>query len=191
MNQYLSKSEKSLFLVILGGNIRACNIELHDVRWVIGEKIEDTFKQLRNEWFGEKKGLHIDSYIKIRFVDGYKVSITRKSSLSSKINKQNNMLWFVNLGGYNKNELAEQHSFRLVVAKTSKEAITKAKYQWENNKLNKIHKDNLTKLRRIIGIDNCHSIKVNGDWEIELTEDKEKRCQLFVPDWYGYMRIDK
>ena len=36
------------------------NIELHDVRWVIGSKIEDTFDQLRNDWFGADNGLHID-----------------------------------------------------------------------------------------------------------------------------------
>ena len=44
--------EKFLFLVVVGGRYPKANIELHDVRWVIGSKIEDTFDQLRNDWFG-------------------------------------------------------------------------------------------------------------------------------------------
>ena len=35
--------EKFLFLVVVGGRSPKANIELHDVRWVIGSKIEDTF----------------------------------------------------------------------------------------------------------------------------------------------------
>ena len=37
---------------MVGGRSPKANIELHDVRWVIGSKIEDTFDQLRNDWFG-------------------------------------------------------------------------------------------------------------------------------------------
>jgi len=44
--------EKFLFLVVVGGGSPKANIELHYVRWVIGTKIEDTFDQLRNDWFG-------------------------------------------------------------------------------------------------------------------------------------------
>ena len=54
--------EKFLFLVVVGGRSPKANIELHDVRWVIGKKIEDTFDQLRNDWFGAYDGFHVDSY---------------------------------------------------------------------------------------------------------------------------------
>ena len=57
--------EKFLFLVVVGGGSPKANIELHYVRWVIGTKIEDTFDQLRNDWFGSNNGLHIDSYKKL------------------------------------------------------------------------------------------------------------------------------
>ena len=53
-----------LYLVVLGGKAKRANIELHDVSWVVGSKIEDTFDFLRNDWFGSSKGLHIDSYKK-------------------------------------------------------------------------------------------------------------------------------
>ena len=49
-----------LYLVVLGGKAKKANIELHDVRWVVGSKIEDTYDTLRKDWFGSPKGLHID-----------------------------------------------------------------------------------------------------------------------------------
>ena len=64
-----------LYLVVLGGRAEKANIELHDVRWVVGSKIEDTFDALRKDWFGSPKGLHIDSYKKIKYIDGYKINL--------------------------------------------------------------------------------------------------------------------
>ena len=64
-----------LYLVVLGGRAKKANIELHDVRWVVGSKIEDTYDTLRKDWFGSPKGLHIDSYKKIKYIDGYKINL--------------------------------------------------------------------------------------------------------------------
>ena len=60
---------------MLGGTVKKANIELHDVRWVVGSKIEDTYYSLRKDWFGSSKGLHIDSYKKIKYLDGYKINL--------------------------------------------------------------------------------------------------------------------
>ena len=67
--------DNSLYLVVLGGKAKKANIELHDVRWVVGSKIEDTYDTLRKDWFGSLKGLHIDSYEKIRYKDGYNINL--------------------------------------------------------------------------------------------------------------------
>ena len=64
-----------LYLVVVGGKAKKANIELHDVRWVVGSKIEDTYDTLRKVWFGSPKGLHIDSYKKIKYADGYKINL--------------------------------------------------------------------------------------------------------------------
>ena len=60
---------------MLGGRAEKANIELHDVRWVVGSKIEDTYDTLRKDWFGSSRGLHIDSYKKIQYIDGYKINL--------------------------------------------------------------------------------------------------------------------
>ena len=77
--------EKFLFLVVVGGRSPKANIELHDVRWVIGSKIEDTFDQLRNDWFGSNNGFHIDSCKKIDPIDWYKISLRNKENREPKI----------------------------------------------------------------------------------------------------------
>jgi len=64
-----------LYLVVVGGRAKKANIELHDVRWVVGSKIEDTYDTLRNDWFGSSKGLHIDSYKRIQYIDGHKINL--------------------------------------------------------------------------------------------------------------------
>ena len=76
-----------LYLVVLGGRAKKANIELHDVRWVVGSKIEDTYKTLRKDWFGSSKGLHIDSYKKIQYIDGHKINLINVEK--NKIKKSN------------------------------------------------------------------------------------------------------
>ncbi len=44
-----------LFLVVLGGRTDRSLIELHDVRFVAGRRIEDTFPALRRQWFGRRE----------------------------------------------------------------------------------------------------------------------------------------
>ena len=76
----MNTPKKFLYLVVVGGWSPKANIELHDVRWVIGSKIEDTFDQLRNDWFGSANGLHIDSYKKIESIHGYKINLRNKEN---------------------------------------------------------------------------------------------------------------
>jgi hypothetical protein len=66
-----------LYLVVRGGRAEKANIELHDVRWVVGSKIEDTYDTLRKDWFGSSIGLHIYSYKKIQYLDGYKINLIK------------------------------------------------------------------------------------------------------------------
>ena len=53
-----------LYLVVLGGRAKKSNVELHDVRWVVWSKSEDTYNTLKRDWFDSLKGLHIDNYKK-------------------------------------------------------------------------------------------------------------------------------
>ena len=181
-------------MVVLGGKTTKANVELHDVRWVIGSKIEDTFDVLRSEWFGSLEGLHIDSYKKIQHVDGHKINLRKteikkkNDFLPRKIFKKN--LWFVNIGGYHPSSMQEQHEFGLVVASSSTEAKNIAKSKWLCGFLKK-HKDDISSLKKLITLDDCELIKRIGTWEIELTKENNLFEEDNSPDWFGYKRIDK
>ena len=181
----------SLFIVVLGGRSLKSNIELHDVRWVLGKSIEDTFPELRNQWLGKRNGLHIDSFKRIQYVDGYKISISKSSKDSSKRRKpEEESLWFINLGGYNPKKMYEEHKLSLVVAKSAIEAKKKAKINWESDLKNK-HNDDCSGIKNLEQIEDIHSIRKIKNWIIKLIPDHKNRSEKLNPDWYGYMRIDK
>ena len=190
----LNREKSYLFLVVLGGKAKKANVELHDVRWVIGSKIEDTYEVLRRDWFGSREGLHIDSFKKINYIDGYKINLknieNEKSNnnvfISRNIPKMN--LWFVNIGGYDPNSMQEKHEFGLVVANSPLEAKNKAKSKWLNG-CQKKHKDDITSLKKFI-LDDCELIQRIGNWEIELILENNFVEETNSPDWFGYMRID-
>ena len=181
----------SLFIVVLGGRSLKSNIEIHDVRWVIGESLEDTFQELRDQWLGQISGLHIDSYKCIKYVDGYEIVISKskKDNLNSP-KKEELTLWFVNLGGYNPKKMYEEHEFKLIVAKKAADAKKIAKYNWEKN-LKIKHNDDYSSIDNFERIDDFHPIKKFKNWEIKLLSDPKERSDKLIPDWYGYMRIDK
>ena len=184
-----------LYLVVLGGKAKKANIELHDVRWVVGSKIEDTYDTLRKDWFGSPKGLHIDSYKKIKYIDGYKINLINfeknnvdKKQLVKK-NKTKKYLWFINIGGYDPTSMQEKHEFGLVTASNKLEAKNIAKSKWLIGYKNK-HKDDITSLKNLSTLDDCEVIKNIDKWEIELISDNNAHEENNLPDWYGYRRID-
>ena len=192
----MQKLEKNifLFLVVLGGRVDKANVELHDVRWVVGSKIEDTFETLRREWFGSPKGLHIDSYKKITYIDGYKINLKyikenkiNNKKLVSSINTKK--LWFVNIGGYTPNSMQENHEFGFIIASSKLEAKNIAKSKWLLG-LKKKHNDDIASLEVLISCDDCQLIKKIGNWQIELTPDNNFFQENNYPDWYGYQKID-
>ena len=66
------------------GKSPKANIEFHDVRFVIGTKIEDNFDQVRNDWFGSDNGFHIDSY-KINLINKKNNELKNKTFKKDKI----------------------------------------------------------------------------------------------------------
>lgn len=165
-----------LFLVYLGGKAPGANIELHDVRFVVAENIADTHETLRNQWFGTVTGLHIDSYMQVNDIDGYAVSLAKEKQQTS------HKLYFVNLGGYYPEQIAEQHEFLLCVATSEYDAKQKAKQQLLANADSK-HKDDLLEL------DECFAIEQLQGWHIHLTASG--KAQPMRPDWSGYNVIGK
>ncbi len=164
----------NLYLVVLGGKIGSSNVEMHDVRLVIGKNIESTLTQLRSEWIGQAKGLHIDSYKSIRFVDGYEIKILDKEIRNK---NEGNQLWLINLGGYKEGEMLEQHHLELVVAKSAKTAKLKAIKKWKS-RVNQIHKDDVLPIQTL------------QKYSIALEPAPYDQIDGMKPDWSGYWVIN-
>ncbi len=187
-----NNQHEKLFIVVLGGRLKPAHIELHDVRWVAAKSIEEAIPTLKDQWFGLQNGLHIDSYLEVRNIDGYKVDLIPINTKNNKIQKfPEKYLWFVNLGGYDPKQLAEQHQFRLVVAESEKEAKKIALSAW-SNKIYMKHKDDIKEIRELAEIDECQKLQIiQNKWEIYLYPEPRSKRHEFKPDWYGYWRIDR
>lgn len=102
-----------LFAVYLGGRVLGCNIELHDVVFVVGHTVEETYPQLIKKWFGNNNRLHIDSYVALHHVDGHRITLQPSTSVLPQPQQQH--LYFVNYGGYRENHFGELHDMAFYV----------------------------------------------------------------------------
>lgn len=176
-----------LFLVVLGGRAPGVRIEVHDVRFVVGATLEDTLPALRRQWFGRRRGLHIDSFMLVRQVGSFAVNLRRVPSPGPQ------RLWFVNVGGYRPEHFAEQHAFGLVVAATAAAAKRQALSSWLPEALSR-HKDDLHPLETVgareplDAVDDCLPLDAVGGWQVHLSPTAASPPPQ-RPDWFGYRPI--
>jgi hypothetical protein len=110
-----------LYSVFLGGRADGCNTELHDVVFVIGESIQQVYPTLVNKWFGNKKMLHIDSYIELTHADSHDIVLSNQS------NNENKKLFYVNFGSYKNGYFGEIHESGFYVGTSKNEVLMRAK----------------------------------------------------------------
>ncbi len=138
----MTQTPPSLFMVMIGGHTPTSNLEVHDMRFVAGHNIEDTYETLQTEWWGDPDTLHLDVWSCITCIDGYDVSL-KKSPYDGK-----EKLFFVNLGGYDPAIFDELHKNILVVAENeaqAKHAARQTIQHWSTP-----HKDTSFEIEKII-----------------------------------------
>src|ERR1700753_2535085 len=109
-----------LFAIYIGGEVAGGNIEVHDMRFIVAPSIEETHAELKRQWWGIPKSLHIDCWAQIDHADGYDVSL-RGTPFSGEEH-----LYTFTLAGYDRGKFMERHLTVLVVAKTVREARARA-----------------------------------------------------------------
>lgn len=175
--------KKKLFAVYLGGRADRCNIELHDVVFVVGSSIEETYPHLAKKWFGNLQQFHIDSYMELQNIDGYKIELTKDFKESS-LQK----LYFINLGAYKAGEFTEYHQSAFYVADSSPNAVRRAKSELCQG-LETIHKDDVVVLDRIsnpmdFDVDDILELRQVDEYYISLTPttstEREKPVSAYI-----------
>src|SRR5580658_8210732 len=145
-----NQTRNKLFAVYLGGRAPRCNTELHDVVFIAGEAIETSYERIMDKWFGDPLRLHLDSWIELRCVDGYRISLRSSPGASDK------KLYFINLGAYLPGQFTELHANAFVVAGSEAEVKQRAKAELLRG-AQSVHTDDLFE------IDDCLEIaEVDG-----------------------------
>lgn len=129
----------------VGGDCGNSNIELHDVRFSVGETPQACYADLRRQWWGDPKSLHLDCWSAVEQADGYDIKLTKAGTPQG-----DNRLFFLNLGGYRREEFGELHRNVLLVAADAKTATLKALRQIKGWSL--LHKDNVFDVEKTIDV---------------------------------------
>lgn len=133
-----------LYLFYLGGNAGRSNIEVHDVQFAACTHWQDAVPALKDAWFGDADKVHIDGWRVIDWADGHDVSLHDAPQTDSRCK-----LYFVNVGGYTPQHLAEAHEFALFVAENAEAAKQKA-LQTLLPGFELRHKDNLKDIDNVL-----------------------------------------
>ncbi|MDE1901177.1 MAG: DUF1543 domain-containing protein [Alphaproteobacteria bacterium] len=163
----------NLFVFYLGGKTATSLIEVHDVRFAVGESVEACHDFLRTQWWGEAKGLHIDCYGVLDYADGYDVALSRDPASGDA------KLYFVNLGGYDAAQFTELHRNVFVVAAGEAAAKAKAKAQIAGWDLP--HKDNICEIDALLPVGDALA---GQGWHLRLTPAATPRPFVFTCGYF-------
>jgi hypothetical protein len=134
-----------LFMFYVGGNCGNSNVELHDVRFSIGETPEDCHEDLRRQWWGDAESLHLDCWGAVEGADGFDITLTSDAPPDG-VDK----LFFVNLGGYDPAEFSELHKNILLVVPDAGAAKARALAQIQSWSLP--HRDKLFEVEKAVDV---------------------------------------
>ena len=149
----------NLFAVFVGGSHERANIELHDMRFAVGESLEAITPQLRAAWWGKPSSLHVDGYAELTEVDGWQVDIVQGPAPEAPVRS----LWFVNIGGYTPELFGEQHNYLFLAGEEKAKVWTRARAispAWAGR-----HKDNFVSVDEIVEV---NGLLGDAGWHVRL-----------------------
>ncbi|MBS9759487.1 DUF1543 domain-containing protein [Pseudomonas mosselii] len=156
-----------LYIVMLGGRHSRAHIEVHDVVFAQADTLEQLYPQLREAWFGSANGLHIDSWLEVAGVDGYRVELSQVAPGPDTMR-----LFFLNLGGYERQVFGEAHRYLLVAATDKAEAKRLGKQRMASGWL-KPHTD------AVLDVDDCLPVDLVAGRYVHLVKGEHGGIRQF------------
>lgn len=160
-----------LFVIYVGGATKTSLIELHDMRFVMAQSIEQTYDALRNTWWGTAESLHLDAWGELIYADGYDIAVQPKAN-SGLVQEK---LYFLNLGGYDSKQFTELHHNVFVIAQDKQTAKLKAKAQIQHWEVP--HTDSNFEIENIISVGEC--LEKSG-YDLVLTKTDNPKAFVFT-----------
>ena len=103
-------------MVLIGCTPPGRHIEQHDVFFGIGHSLKELIPDMIGFWPEAQGKLHIDAFREVNFVDGFQVQVVTADN-ADRVAETADRLFFLNLGGYKKNEFEEYHYKMLAVCR--------------------------------------------------------------------------
>jgi hypothetical protein len=116
-----------LFMVLLGCRPKGRYTEQHDVFFAIGQTVKDLVPEIIASWPEAKGVIHIDAWREVTSIGEYKIEVQPYNLQQAVSNEMKPKIFFINLGGYRRNEFDEFHYKMLVVGLNKNSAIQQAK----------------------------------------------------------------
>jgi hypothetical protein len=189
---FLHHMEKlKLYMLLLGCKPAGRHTEQHDIFFSIGRSVKDLVPQIIDFWPEANGKIHIDGWREVTFVDSLQVRISPATEMNTNLQSK---LFFINLGGYKKNEFDEFHYRMLVAGSGKEEAVKKAKqtafYKHTGFHGASSHIDD----KYGIDVDDIYAIeeilpaKIKAGYTIQLSpKQQQEEDKLHL----GYFKLDK
>jgi len=160
-----------LFVVMLGGYHPLAKIEVHDIAFSEASDIHQAIPSLRSQWFGAQDGLHVDSWMQVDGVDGYRIEFNHRPPRPG-----DPRLYFVNIGGYEEGVFGELHNYFLVAAVNSTDAKRMAKQKANSRWL-------LPHVDAVQEVDDCFRIRLIDGLYLRLVPGRHNSIK-FSNDYF-------
>ena len=184
--------EYKLFMILLGSMPPGRMTEQHDVFFGIAPALNELVSEINNFW-PNTRSLHIDVWQQISYLDGHAIKVLLRSQ-ETETDDQSLKLFFINLGGYKRNEFDEYHFRMIVLANNKTEAINKSKatyfYKTYRYKEATSHIDD----KYGIDVDDIYELQdilpkhIKDLYKIVITPDANGQEDVCVP---GYLTMAK
>lgn len=123
----MTEDSLKLYMVLLGCKPPDRHTEQHDVFFGIAPSLKELVPAMNIFWPEAKNNLHVDAWREVSAVQQYSIRPVLKTGADKTPNDLK--LFFINLGGYRKEEFEEHHYKILLVAEDVASATALAKQQ--------------------------------------------------------------
>ena len=114
-----------LFMVLIGCKPKGRHTEQHDIFFGVAAQIRDLIPEMLSFWPEAQGDMHVDGWREVTQVDGQDIKVVGRTDV---VPANQKALFFINLGGYKKDEFEEFH-YKMVVAAAEKSTAIKAAKQ--------------------------------------------------------------
>ena len=114
-----------LFMVLIGCKPIGRHTEQHDIFFGIADQLRNLIPEMLSFWPEAEGDMHLDGWREVTQVDGQDIKVVSRTDV---VPANQKALFFINLGGYKKDEFEEFH-YKMVVAAAEKSTAIKAAKQ--------------------------------------------------------------